>query len=53
MSIDGAASSVRRKKRAGSAPELTEVILRGRARKTLGQQSDDEILGYRSDGLPT
>lgn len=52
MAVVAQLESVRRKKRAGSASELTEVILRGRARKTLDQQSDDEILGYGPDGLP-
>ena len=32
--------------------DLTEIIRRGRARQTLDERHDDDILGYGSDGLP-
>ncbi|HLS13492.1 MAG TPA: type II toxin-antitoxin system VapB family antitoxin [Beutenbergiaceae bacterium] len=32
--------------------DLTEIISRGRARQTLDERRDDDILGYGSDGLP-
>lgn len=34
------------------AQDLTEIIQRGRARATVDQRSEDEILGYGVDGLP-
>jgi antitoxin VapB len=42
---------VRRRPRPSSA--LTEIISRGRARPTRGHLTEDEILGYGPDGLPT
>ncbi len=35
-----------------SAPDLSDIISRGRARAVLDRRSDDAILGYGDDGLP-
>ena len=43
---------VRRKNRAVSPSELSQVIQRGRSRTTLDCGDADEILGYGPDGLP-
>lgn len=33
--------------------DLLDVVRRGRARTRLDERSDDDILGYGPDGLPT
>lgn len=40
----------RRKRRA--TPDLTDIIRRGKARPTLDQRPEAEILGLGADGLP-
>lgn len=41
-----------RRTAAQSKPDLREIIERGRARATLDERSEDEILGYGADGIP-
>lgn len=39
--------------RPGDPVSLRDIIARGRARRTIDHRSEDEILGYGADGLPT
>jgi antitoxin VapB len=45
-------AALHRRRRASSGPDLTSIIARGRARRTLDSRPDDEILGYDGHGLP-
>jgi len=38
--------------RRAAEPDLQAIILRGRARATIDQRPEEEILGYGPDGLP-
>ncbi len=51
--IEERVALLRRRQAAASGPDLSGIIQRGRARRTLDDRSDDEILGYGDDGLPT
>jgi antitoxin VapB len=44
---------LRRRRMATDAPDLSDIITRGRARRTVDDRPDEEILGYGADGLPT
>ncbi|TDE94013.1 PSK operon transcription factor [Occultella glacieicola] len=33
--------------------DLSDIIRRGRTRRTLDRRGEDDILGYDADGLPT
>lgn len=44
---------LRRRAAAPSPSDLSQIIARGRHRTMLDERSDDEILGYDRDGLPT
>jgi antitoxin VapB len=44
--------AIRAREGAVARPGLADVIARGRARRTLDERSEDEILGYGADGLP-
>lgn len=41
-----------RRAAARTKPDLREIIERGRARATIDERTEDEILGYGSDGIP-
>lgn len=51
IAIEERLRSVRRATR--HHPDLTDIIRRGRARATVDDRPDDDILGYGADGLPT
>jgi antitoxin VapB len=44
---------LRRRRSASVGLELDDIIARGRARRTIDDRSEDEILGYGPDGLPS
>ncbi|MCB1017394.1 MAG: type II toxin-antitoxin system VapB family antitoxin [Acidimicrobiales bacterium] len=44
---------LRRRASVTSATDLAQIIARGRQRQRLDHRTDDEILGYDRDGLPT
>jgi antitoxin VapB len=44
---------LRRRKALTATPELADIIDRGRRRQLLDERTDDEILGYGDDGIPT
>lgn len=41
------------RRRPAKGHELSDIISRGRARGTLDDRTEDDILGYGADGLPT
>ncbi len=43
---------LRRRRRHEARPSLDDIIVRGRARQSLDDRTDDEILGLGSDGMP-
>ena len=43
---------IRAREAAVARPGLADIIARGRARRTLDERSEDEVLGYGADGLP-
>lgn len=43
----------RLRRRPAKTAELSDIITRGRARRTLQDRPEAEILGYGADGLPT
>ncbi len=45
-------ASLRRQRQAATGLDLEDIIVRGRARRTLDERPDDEILGYGVDGIP-
>ena len=51
--IEERVALLRRRQATASGPDLSDSIERGRARRTLDERSEDEILGYGDDGLPT
>lgn len=53
IAIEERLSRVRRRSATETAPDVfSEIIRRGRARTTLDDRSEAEILGYGPDGLP-
>lgn len=52
QAIEERLEGLRRRRAAAAGPALDDIIARGRARRTVDQRSDDEILGYGDDGLP-
>lgn len=40
------------RRRPAKGPDLSDIISRGRARRTLDDRSEDDILGYGAEGLP-
>ena len=53
VALEERLTRVRARTRA-AAPEsvLAGIVARGRARGVVDQRSEDEILGYRADGVP-
>ena len=51
--VEARLEALRRRARADGALDLTDIIARGRARTTLDDRSDEEILGFGDDGLST
>ena len=45
--------TLRRRSRAIDEPDLSDIIARGRARRLLDGRTEDELLGYGPDGLPS
>lgn len=41
------------RRRPAQGQDLSDIISRGRARRNLDDRTDEEILGYDEDGLPT
>lgn len=53
IALEERLARVRRAEEASTRGHLgEEIIRRGRARRTLDDRPDDEILGYGEDGLP-
>lgn len=50
--IEAQLEMVRRRRRVNGEPDLVGIITRGRARRTVDDRSEDEILGYDERGLP-
>lgn len=50
--IEDRLALIRRREAVASAPDLTDIITRGRQRRLLDDRTEDEILGYGDDGLP-
>lgn len=50
--IEERLTTVRRRQARASGPDLSEIIARGRQRRTLDARPAEEILGYDDDGLP-
>jgi len=53
VSLEQRLGILRRKAAVTSATDLTQIIARGRQRQRLDHRTEDEILGYDRDGLPT
>ncbi|MCC5953198.1 MAG: type II toxin-antitoxin system VapB family antitoxin [Acidimicrobiia bacterium] len=52
IAIEERLSLLRRRQAVASAPDLGEIITRGRQRAVLDDRAEAEILGYDDDGLP-
>jgi antitoxin VapB len=52
IAIEERLARVRHQRRARPVDQLDEILERGRARRLLDHRTEDEILGYGSDGLP-
>lgn len=52
IAIEERLALLRRREAVTSAPDLRDIIARGRQRATLDGRSEDEILGYGRDGQP-
>ncbi|HVL28535.1 MAG TPA: type II toxin-antitoxin system VapB family antitoxin [Acidimicrobiales bacterium] len=50
--IEAQLAALRRRRRVAPGADLSSIIVRGRARRTLDVGSEDEILGYGEHGLP-
>ena len=50
--IEAQLAALRRRRRVASGPDLTAIIARGRARRSLDMRPEDEILGFDEHGLP-
>jgi antitoxin VapB len=50
--IEAQLEALRRRRRVAAGPDLSEIVARGRARRTLDERPDAEILGYDENGLP-
>lgn len=50
--IEAQLETVRRRRRVAEDADLLGIIARGRARTTVDDRSEDEILGYDEHGLP-
>lgn len=53
VSLEQRLGILRRKAAVTSATDLAQIIARGRQRQRLDHRTEDEILGYDRDGLPT
>lgn len=51
--IEDKLALIRRRETIAAAPAVADIIARGRQRRLLDDRSEDEILGYGDDGLPT
>lgn len=51
--IEERIAATRNRRAALGSTDLGAIITRGRARATLDTRSEDEILGYGEDGLPS
>lgn len=50
--IEAQLATLRRRRQVAAGPDLTAIITRGRARRTLDTRPEDEILGFDQRGLP-
>ncbi len=53
QAVSAQLDTLRRRHQSADQPDLSDIIVRGRARPRLDDRGEDEILGYGGQGLPT
>lgn len=53
VAIEERIAVLRRREAVATAPDLGEIITRGRRRRLIDDRDEADVLGYDADGLPT